>query len=188
MFPTFIYLLYSSTAQKQQWGVPTAIMNYNNYDVNVVLKYKVRLTGWPLDKFVSPYNITTIDELRDLRNALRCGSCFWMGLLKRQVMQHVKEMEEQTAAGEVLGKKRKERSDKGSKKGPRNQPVGDEDVVAGGSDGAGPSKQRKVTPKRAKGKENAKKPTSKRGATRSAKTQILPTSSAIISDGDGDDD
>lgn len=166
-------------------------MNYNNYEVNVVLKYKVRLMGWPHDKFISPYNFNTIDELRDLRDALRCGSCFWMGLSKRQITQHMKEMKEWTEAGEVIGKKRKERSDKGSKKGPRNQPVGDdadEGEVAGGSDGAGPSKRQKVTSKRAKGKENTKKLTSKRGPTRSARTQIPPTSSAIISDGDGDDD
>ena len=101
-------------------------MNYNNYEVNVVLKYKVRLTGWLHDKFISPYNFNTIDELRDLRDALRCGSCFWMGLSKRQITQHVKEMKEWTEAGKVIGKKHKERSDKGSKKGPRNQPVGDD--------------------------------------------------------------
>jgi hypothetical protein len=169
-------------------------MNYNNYDVNVVLKYKVRLAGWPLAKFVSPYNFNTIDELRDLRDALRCGSCFWMGLSPREVAQHVREMNERTAAGEVLGKKRKERSDKGSKKGPRNRPVeedDDEGVVAGGSVDEGPSKQRKITSKSAKGNENKATKSTKskrRGAAQSAKSQVPPTSRAMISDTDDSDD
>ena len=142
-------------------GIPKAIMNYNNYDVNVVLKYKVRLVGWPLDKFIS--------QLRDLRNALRCGSCFWMGLSLREVAQHVKEMKERTEAGEVLGKKRKERSDKGSK-GPRKRPAGEDEV---NSDDKTPAKRRKVTSKKAKG--------STKGKRRSAKSQVPPTSEMIDS-------
>ena len=109
MFSTFQIFYYSHRHSETAAGVPTAIMNYNNYDVNVVFKYKVRLEGWPLDRFVSPYNFDTIDELRNLRDALRCGSCFWMGLSSREVTQHAKDMSERTAAGEVIGKKRKER-------------------------------------------------------------------------------
>lgn len=166
-FKCFSILMSSSETAT---GIPTAIMNYNNYDVNVVLKYKVRLAGWPLDKFISPYNFNTIDELRDLRDALRCGSCFWMGLSSREVAQHVKEMKERTEAGEVLGKKRKERSDKGSKKGPRKRPAGEDEV---NSDDETPAKRRKVTSKKAKG--------STKGQQRSAKSQVPPTSEMIDS-------
>lgn len=154
-------------------------MNYNNYDVSVVLKYKIRLVGWPLDNFASPYNFHTIDELRDLRDALRCGSCYWMGLSSREVTQHVKEMKERTAAGEVIGTKRKQRSDKGSKKGPRKRPAEEDDD----DDDEGPSKRQKVKSKKGKGKENARKPMKKKSG--SAKSQVPPTSRDLF---DSDDD
>ena len=154
-------------------------MNYNNYDVSVVLKYKIRLVGWPLDKFASPYNFNTVDKLRDLRDALRCGSCFWMRLSSRELTRHAKEMKERTAAGEVIGTKRKERSDKGSKKGPRKRTRPAEEE----KDDEGPSKkQQKVKSKKGKGKENARNPKKKRG---SAKSQVPPTSREWI---DSDDD
>lgn len=172
-------------------GVPTAVMNYTNYEANIVLKYKVKLVGWPHDKFVSPYNINTVDELRNLRDALHCGSCFWMGLSSREVAQYVKAMDERTAAGEVIGKKRKERSDKGAKKGPRNQHAAVEDDLedergsAGDPVGERPSKRQKVTA-RAKGKENVAGKTTKR-KRKSAKSQV-PPSREVISDTDLDDD
>ena len=156
-------------------------MNYNNYDVSVVLKYKIRLVGWPLDKFASPYNFNTVDELRDLHDALRCGSCFWMGLSSRELTNHAKEMKERTAAGEVIGTKRKERSDKGSKKGPRKRTRPAEEVED--EDDEGPSKKRqKIKSKKGKGKENARNPKKKRG---SAKSQVPPMSREWI---DSDDD
>lgn len=171
-------------------------MNYTNYDVNVVVKYKVRLVGWPHDKFVSPYNINTVDEVRDLRDALRCGSCFWMGLSTREVAQYVKEMDERTAAGEVIGTKRKQRSDRGTKRGPRNRPANardnDEDESAGGGlAGEGPSKRQKVSvPKKAKtrGKENMAGKTGKsrqRKGVQSAKSQV-PPSKEILTDTDSE--
>ena len=178
-------------------------MNYTNYEANVVVKYKVKLMGWPHDKFVSPYNINTVDELRNLRDALRCRSCFWMGLSSREVMQYAKDREGRMAAGEVVGKKRKERSDKRSKKGLRNKPVVEEDDdegdLAGGSVGEGPSKRRKVSAsekgqgkvkaKRAKGKANMAAKTAKKRKVpaQSARSQV-PPSQELNSDSDSNND
>jgi hypothetical protein len=112
---------------------------------------------------------------------------------------YVKEMEERMAAGEVIGKKRKGRSDKGSKRGPRNKGRGvgnqenDGEDSAGDSAGEGPSKRPKVSaPKKAKttkGKEIRTTGKSKRG-TKSAKSQVPPSqlSQEIISDTDLDTD
>ena len=156
----------------------------------MVIKYKVKLVGWPLDKFVSPYSIYTVDELRNLRDALHCGSCYWKGLSTREVSQYVKDIEERETAGEVIGKKRKSRSDKGTKKGAR-KPMNGKDVNDEDSAGEGPSKRQKVSaPKKAtktKGKENRKTGKSKRGATKSGKSQV-PPSKEIISDTDFDTD
>jgi hypothetical protein len=53
-------------------------MNYINYEEAVVERYKAKLVGWPLNNFVSPAEISTISEIRKLRDALRCGSCRWI--------------------------------------------------------------------------------------------------------------
>lgn len=131
-------------------SIPDALMNYNNYDTKVVQKYRVKIIGWTHNKLISPFNIHTVDELRTLRDALRCGACYWARMTKAELTRHSKEMEMRESAGEVVVVKRKERSDKGKKKGPRAKLGADEE---GGSEdldtdvdqnGAGPSKRRKV--------------------------------------------
>ncbi|KAF8815180.1 hypothetical protein BYT27DRAFT_7249426 [Phlegmacium glaucopus] len=115
-----------------------AIMNYINYDIQVVQKHQCKLVSWTFNKFISPFNIHTIDDLRTLQDALRSD------LVCREV------------AGETIGKKRKERSDKGVKKGPKAKPgvadgaeLNDNSSDADNSDNddqvAGPSKKRKTT-------------------------------------------
>jgi hypothetical protein len=169
-------------------GVSTAVMNYTNYEVNVVIKYKVKLVGWPHEKLVSPYNINTVDELRNVRDALRCGSCFWKGLSSREVGQYVKELEQRTAAGEVIGKKRKGRSDKGTKRGAKKKPATMEDNSDEESAGEGPSKRQKVsTRSKGRGKENRKSGKSRQVGTKSAKSQV-PPSQEIITNTDFDTD
>lgn len=89
-------------------GITTSVMNYTNYETNMVIKYKVKLVSW-----------------------------------------YVKDMEECVAAGEVIGKKWKSRSDKGTKKGAR-KPANGKDEEEEDSAGEGPSKKQKVlAPKKA---------------------------------------
>lgn len=104
-----------------------ALMNYVNYDMNVVQKYSTELVGWTFTKFVSPYEIHTIDDIRQLLAALRCGACHWKRLTKMELTRHAKGLEERQAAGETVGKKRKKRADAGVKKGPRKRPLVDSD-------------------------------------------------------------
>ena len=121
-------------------------MNYTNYDTQVIQKYQCKIVGWTFKTFVSPFNINTVDDLQTLRDALRCGACFWVRMTKAEVSKHAADLVLQEAAGEVIGKKRKERSDKGVKKGPTNK-CGNE---GSGDDSdnaeAGPSKK-KAQPK-----------------------------------------
>lgn len=151
----------------------TAAMNYQNYDSQIIQRLSVKLVGWTHHELVSPYEIHSVDDLRTLHAALVCGACFWMRLSKGEVSRHKADMDKREAAGEVVKKKRKERSDKGVRKGQRKK------VGAGGDSGedeagAGPSKRRKVDTQKGKGKAGAAKKAK-------AKTQ-LPPSNEFITD------
>ncbi|KIL55666.1 hypothetical protein M378DRAFT_90577 [Amanita muscaria Koide BX008] len=84
-------------------------MNYINYDLQIVQRRRVKLAGWPSTvKFISPSNMTCTGDARSLLHALRTKTCRWVQLSPGE------------AAGEVVGRKRKERSDKGRKRKRRN--------------------------------------------------------------------
>ena len=154
-------------------------MNYQNYDTQVIERLGVKLVGWTYHKLVSPYEIHGVDDLRTLLSALVCGACFWMRLSKREMTRHKADMEECEAAGEVVVKKRKARSDKGILKGPRKKSGGREaadDEEEEDELEAGPSKKRKVTQKKVKA-------VAKRAAAAKAKSQV-PPSNEYIDDSD----
>ncbi|KAF8335250.1 hypothetical protein F5887DRAFT_892057 [Amanita rubescens] len=95
-------------------GKETIVMNYQNYDKSIVLKYKVRLTGWLNNlKFVNPSHISTVDEIRMLRHSLQVGTCHWVRLSQAEVAEHANNIIQLQQNGETVGRKRKERSDKG---------------------------------------------------------------------------
>lgn len=104
----------------------------------------MKLVGWTHHELVSPYEIHSVDDLRTLHAALVCGVCFWMWLSKGEVARHKADMEKCEAAGEVVKKKRKERSDKGMTKGPRKKVGADGNSREEDDAEAGPSKRRKV--------------------------------------------
>lgn len=91
-----------------------------------------------------------------------------------EVTRHIADLTAREAAGEVVTKKRKERSDKGTAKGPRRKPganngvAEEEDETVGG-----PSKRRKAA-------------TKSKATGKSRKTQ-LPLSSEFINDSDMED-
>ena len=118
-------------------------------------------------------------------------------MTKSEVSKHAAEMVLREKAGEVIGKKRKQRSDNGVKKGSRaGQGVNDvEDSSDDGDNGeeAGPSKKKKTAPqpkpttkgkvKQASHKTGKKKKTTLKGKGRSSKSQ-LPRSKLVITDTD----
>lgn len=156
-------------------------MNYQNYDTQIIERLGVKLVGWTYHTLVSPYEIHTIDDLRTLHNALVCGACFWMRLSKGEMTRHKAAMEQREAAGEVVKRKRKVRSDKGVPKRARKTLGGQEDDEEEADEPeAGPSKKRKVDTQK-KGKGMAKKLTAVKG-----KTQV-PPSAELLSDTDLED-
>ncbi|KAF8518835.1 hypothetical protein BU17DRAFT_90632 [Hysterangium stoloniferum] len=95
-------------------NIKNVTMSYIKYDCNIVSKYKVELVGWPASiKFANPSEIGTIDKIRTLRQALRVGDCKWIAQSQRQQAAHMEKLTVKEAAGELVVKKRKERSDKG---------------------------------------------------------------------------
>jgi hypothetical protein len=166
----------------------SAAMNYQNYDAQIILRLGVKLVGWTYHSLVSPYEIYTIDDLRTLHDALVCGACFWMRLSEGEMTQHKADIEKRESMGEVVGKKRKERSDKGVPKGPkRKQGAHEDDEDSGKEDEpeAGPSKRRKVDTKR-EGKVKAKVVATKKTKAVKVRSQLSP-SNEFLSDTDFED-
>ncbi|KAJ3805383.1 hypothetical protein F5876DRAFT_69847 [Lentinula aff. lateritia] len=100
----------------------TVAMNYNNYHTNIVAKYHVQLIGLPpaLPEPVKPFDISDRSVLQDLHAALEAGT-------SEEIRNHAKWIETQIAQGKEVGKERVERSDKGTKRGPRKRTNNDDD-------------------------------------------------------------
>jgi hypothetical protein len=179
---------------------PKAVMNYVNYDSQVIQKYQCKIVGWTFNTLISPFDMNTVDDLRTLRDALRCGACFWVRMTKGEVSKHAADLVLREAAGEVIGKKRKQRSDKGVTKGLKTKRGANDKEDSSDGDNeeeAGPSKKKKkVTPKpkpstktkvkrtaSAKTMEKNKTTSKGKGKGRSSKSQ-LPPSNAMITDSD----
>lgn len=163
-------------------------MNYSNYDMRVIQKYQVKLIGWTYNKFVSPFEIHTIDDVRTLVEALRCGRCHWVRMTATEVTKNAKDVEARKAAGETVGKPRKVRSDLGMKR-PRK---GNADDDESNNNEAGPSKKRKPAVRKSAA---TKKPSAatktgkgkkKASISKSSKSQLPPaaTSKEFVSDSD----
>lgn len=89
-------------------------MNYVNYDKSIVQKYRVKIVRWPENvKFTNPASLASMDELRQLRQALRTHDCHWVKITEREVRLHMESIKEREAGSESVGRKRKQRSDKG---------------------------------------------------------------------------
>jgi hypothetical protein len=116
-------------------------INYANYETALVEWHHVKLVVWTFAQFVSPSEISTTDDIRALRNALKSGACKWVRLTKRELADHVATIAERRKGGEVIGKKRKERSDKGKKRKHKDSAMGENDANESADGVAGPSKK-----------------------------------------------
>ncbi|KAM6490376.1 hypothetical protein JOM56_014140 [Amanita muscaria] len=83
-------------------------MNYSNYDMGIIQKHKVRLTGWPTDiTFGTPHTLNMADEVRLLRHYLQNKTCYWERLTGEQLKAHMQECLEKKLAGSDKGKRKK---------------------------------------------------------------------------------
>jgi hypothetical protein len=154
-------------------------MNYPNYDTKVIERYQTKLVGWTYHEFKSPFDIHTIDDIRNLLEALQCGQCYWVRMTKNEVTRHRDDMSKRRAAGETIGKTRQPRSDIGVKRPRKTQPGTSKGAGDNGDDGRPPAKRQKV--------KAVPKPstTVTKKARKSKKSQLPPTSNEYI-DSDSD--
>ena len=90
-------------------------MNYVNYEDNIVRRFRVKIIGWTYSAFVNPADINTITDIRTLRDALKTGACHWVSLSTQELKDREQEVEARRMNGDIVGKPRKERSDKGAR-------------------------------------------------------------------------
>lgn len=113
-------------------------MNYVNYDKSIVQKYRVKIVRWPENvKFTNPASLTSMDELRQLRQALRTHDCHWVKITEREVRLHMESIKEREAGGESVSRKWKQRSDKGKPRKKRVVRQPDEEENGSGVDDEG---------------------------------------------------
>ena len=98
-------------------NIPNLGMNYLNYATAIQQKHHVELLGWPESiPFANPHHITVVAVARLLQHALTVATCKWVVMSTRRVKEHSAAVALAIDGGETVGKKRKQRSDKGKKR------------------------------------------------------------------------
>lgn len=122
-------------------------MNYANYEDAIVQGRKVMIVGWPEKvPFASPSTIGNLAEMRILNDAWLSGTARWIRMSKDQVKVHANGLEGRREGGEVVGKKRKQRLDAGTKRGPKKTKITNPDDDKENDVDTGPP-QKKKTPR-----------------------------------------
>jgi len=116
-------------------------MHYVKYEDAIVQRHSVKLIGWTCSRFINPADINSVPEIRVLRDALRSGACRWIRISPQELQHHTAEVDAWHQQGEVIGKKRKERSDKGTKR--KRRTTTDENNQDGESSGTQPAKKQR---------------------------------------------
>jgi hypothetical protein len=92
-------------------------MNYVNYDIAIIQKHKVELVEWlAMNPFANPLAIGTVGSVWMLREALTISECKWIAQTNHQQAVHAAMLKMKCNAGNTIGKKRKQQSDKGKKR------------------------------------------------------------------------
>ncbi|GBE84395.1 hypothetical protein SCP_0603740 [Sparassis crispa] len=95
-------------------GNSKAVMNYVNYERDIVLKYGITLQGWTHEKWANPSDLSTsLLPLRTLLAALESGTCKFEQLTSEELKKRTEEYDQKVAAGEAVA--RKKRKDTGGK-------------------------------------------------------------------------
>src|SRR5277367_3465810 len=98
-------------------NIPNLGMNYVSYATNIQQKYRVELLGWPSNiPFANLHHITVVAVARKLQHALSVATCKWVVMTTRRVKEHAAALAIAVDGGDTVVKKRKQRSDKGTKR------------------------------------------------------------------------
>ncbi|KAJ7779943.1 hypothetical protein B0H16DRAFT_1711174 [Mycena metata] len=114
---------YNDGGVKLKSGKKKFRINWSQYWTVMVVKNRLMLRGWPLDRPVcNPYDIKDIDSMRKVRNVMRDGSCFWHRLTDSEWEREKAKVDQMLEDGEIEAKQRKSRSDKNTKRKSRKSP------------------------------------------------------------------
>ncbi len=94
--PGIIYYICVATIT----GIETIHMWYTQqYDDRIVLKYRVKLTRWPLPVFKNPGDVHSLADLQMLQDALKGGICYWVRLSNQEWQEERQRLENEVAEG-----------------------------------------------------------------------------------------
>lgn len=98
-------------------GNPKAIMQYANYEVDIVQRYGIVLDGWTYENLVNPSELSTsLPPLRALQSAIENGTCKFVKLTSAQAKERQEVYDAKVSSGEIIPRSRKRRIDAGTKK------------------------------------------------------------------------
>lgn len=151
-------------------------MNYANYEDTIVQGRKVKITGWPTSvTFASPSTIGNLKDMRTLHDGWMAGTIRWVRMTSAEVQAHAEDLQERRDEGQIVGKKCKRRT---TKKRPTTSTRCDDDSSVSSED----DENTPLAPRPAKRTRGAQR------ATRARKSQMPPTSKAIITDSGEDEE
>jgi hypothetical protein len=93
-------------------------MSYKSYEVQLQVKYKIVLDGWPIGiKFEKPSSIGGGDNITCLYEALKDQVCSW----RRMTNEEYRSVLKKVKAAPVVSKTARGRNDKGIPRGPNKR-------------------------------------------------------------------
>ena len=91
-------------------------MNYVNYEIAIKYKHHVELIGWPTSiPFANPSKIGTVGPLKNLRDALKVGTCIWKQMSVANNAKLKLKVASMQESGKTIGTGRRQQSDAGVK-------------------------------------------------------------------------
>ena len=98
-------------------GNPNAVMQYTRYEEEIVQRYGIELQGWTYERIMNPSLLTSsLLPLMTLRDALVAGTCKFVKLTAAERKERELAYMAKIKSGEVEVRKRKRRSDAGTRK------------------------------------------------------------------------
>jgi hypothetical protein len=98
-------------------GNPRAVMNYAHYEEEIVQRYGIEIQGWTYEKILNPSLLSSsLPPLMVLRDALVAGTCKFVKLTAEERKKCQAAYLEKVKSGEIEVRKRKRRSDAGTRK------------------------------------------------------------------------
>ncbi len=104
-------------------GNKKIVMQYINYERDIVQKYHVKMIGWTHEKWVNVSDLgNSLEPLETLWNALQEGKCKFVQISTTEANTKAESVRNSISAGQAAPPtKRKARKDKGVPKGPRKK-------------------------------------------------------------------